>query len=118
MSSYLTMIINVLLMSFLLAAKAFAFTPTVDHLPSSNYRRLTAVQSSFAYEDWHASLHQLDDLGVEDDVNSFGWDRAITHTTVEQSTDSGLMDNEVLRAFLPVVMLILLEITYSLSTQT
>lgn len=123
MSSYLTMILYALILSFL-AAEALAFAPVAVRPPSLKCsRQLTVVHSALTYKDWHASLqHPLDDLGVEDDYFSSSYN-TLAWTTVKApaellTTDGGMVAAEIAKAFLPVAMLVMLEITYSLSTQT
>ena len=116
----------------LLTEEVAAFAPQTRRpmMPfNSQQMTTTAVQNALlTYEaDWHASLHPLDDLGVEmDDVLSLNssplgvrWygssSVAANNASAKESADGGLA--EVATAFLPVAVLLLLEITYSLSNQ-
>ena len=114
-SSSLPILLLLLLSVFI--AEAFAFTPIVGHSSSLKYQQWTVVHSTFTtYKDWHASLHPLDDFGVDDDIGSLyntprvGRGAANAHTPAMRPADGGLMA-EIARAFLPVAILIMLEIT-------
>lgn len=114
-----------------LIADASAFAPVnVPSLPLSSSSSLkhrplttTVLHTTLAAGDWHASLlHPLDDFGVDDAgslvANSgsprVGWDSAFNarvSVASERSDDSGTMA-ELAGAFLPVALLIGLEIAY------
>ena len=108
-------------------AQAVAFAP-VHHHQSKKKNTVLIKDRAFTYEDWHASLHPLDILGVEDFESPYyyytpggviGWkmDGKGAGGREGGSSDGsagGLI--EVVKAFLPVAILILFEITYDLQT--
>ncbi|KAL7540318.1 hypothetical protein ACHAWF_006648 [Thalassiosira exigua] len=93
-----------------LVANGFAFAPPAR--PSSSHHRRHRLAAALTYDDWHATLHPLDNLGVEDDVSPrVRWDAANAQALrAERSVSRELV--EVASAFLPVVVLVLLEIAY------
>ena len=131
------MMMSILLLICLVAQTAFAFTPDVRsnnaHLKRhkhNNNRQSSTLDNSITYDnnDWHTSLlHPINDLGVnlDDDMNVDGiiWGgggqvvnshyassamerrRSSTHDAL----DGGIM-SEVAISFLPVALLVVLEI--------
>ena len=117
----------------MLIAQAVAFAP-VHHHQSKKKNTVLIKDCAFTYEDWHASLHPLDVLGVDDFESPYyyytpggviGWEKSNKGaggreggSSSTQSCSDGSAGGliEVVKAFLPVVILILFEITYDLQT--
>jgi len=97
---------------------SFAFAPAPVRTSTSQHHPLTVLHSSaFTYEDWHTSLHPLDDLGVSENFPAGSWDNAnvnahIALPSAVHSADGELI-TEIAVAFLPVALLIMLEIIFA-----
>ena len=102
-------------------ADGFAFTPAAcDHRPTASgselrKKHLTVVQSPIAYhDDWHRSLHPLNDFGVIDDCDSIDAMHAVPSMPQPRSASDGVGQvAEIATAFLPVATVVLLEICTS-----
>ena len=130
------MILSVLLLICLVAQTAFAFTPDVrsnnaplkQHKHNNNNRQSSTLDNSITYDnDWHTSLlHPVNDLGVnlDDDMNVMNVDGIIwgggggqvsvnSHPYLERRSTHTLGGGpvaEVAISFLPVALLVVLEI--------
>ena len=129
------MILSILLLICLVEQTAFAFTPDVrcntplkQHKHNNNNRQSSTLDNSITYDnDWHTSLlHPVNDLGVnlEDDMNVMNVDGIIwgggsgqvsvnSQPYLERRSTHALVGGpmaEVAISFLPVALLVVLEI--------